>query len=224
MSTPRTQELTSTSYAILGLLAIQPWTTYELAKQMERTLNEWWPRARSKLYEEPKKLVAQGLATASKDRVGNRPRTVYTITPKGRRALRAWLKTPGRGPVLEFEQLTKIFFADQGKAEDALATIDAAKAWAADQIVEFADAARTYLAGEGPFPERVATNMVVGRFMIGFYDLVYCWAEWASDVVETWPDNPSEAGPDWTVMEEIVRRGDEIARAQRRDRGEHDRG
>jgi PadR family transcriptional regulator AphA len=26
--------LTSTSYAILGLLALRPWTTYELAKQM----------------------------------------------------------------------------------------------------------------------------------------------------------------------------------------------
>ena len=43
--------LTPTSYAILGLLAIKPWTTYELAKQMDRTLNRFWPRARSKLYD-----------------------------------------------------------------------------------------------------------------------------------------------------------------------------
>ena len=26
--------LTTTSYAILGLLAVKPWTTYELAQQM----------------------------------------------------------------------------------------------------------------------------------------------------------------------------------------------
>src|SRR5438128_11477377 len=81
--------LTTTSYAILGLLAVKPWTTYELAQQMERAMGHFWPRARSKVYEEPKKLVVKGLARASADQVGKRPRTVYTITPKGRKALAA---------------------------------------------------------------------------------------------------------------------------------------
>src|ERR671938_339368 len=53
--------LTTTSYAILGLLAIQPWSTYELAQQMDRSLGRMWPRAQSKIYEEPKKLVAHAL-------------------------------------------------------------------------------------------------------------------------------------------------------------------
>ena len=50
--------LTTTSYAVLALLALRPWTTYQLAKQMERSLGWIWPRAVSRLYEEPKKLVA----------------------------------------------------------------------------------------------------------------------------------------------------------------------
>ena len=54
--------LTTTSYAILGLLAVRPWSTYELTRQMDRSLGRFWPRAESKLYEEPKKLAAQGLA------------------------------------------------------------------------------------------------------------------------------------------------------------------
>jgi PadR family transcriptional regulator AphA len=74
------KSLTPTSYAILGLLAVKPWTTYELAQQMERALGEFWPRAQSKLYDEPKKLVALGLARASSEKIGKRPRTVYTIT------------------------------------------------------------------------------------------------------------------------------------------------
>ena len=45
-------DLTPTSYAILGLLAIKPWTTYELAQQMGRALSQFWPCAESKLYEE----------------------------------------------------------------------------------------------------------------------------------------------------------------------------
>jgi PadR family transcriptional regulator AphA len=69
-------ELTTTSYAILGLLAVQPWTTYELAKQMEVSLHNFWPRAERKLYEEPRKLVARGLAEMSRETVGRRPRTV----------------------------------------------------------------------------------------------------------------------------------------------------
>ena len=89
MSTAKPADLTTTSYAILGLLALRSWTTYELAQQMDRALSRFWPRARSKLYEEPKKLVAHGLARATTEAVGRRPRTVYSITAKGRRALAA---------------------------------------------------------------------------------------------------------------------------------------
>ena len=39
--------LTTTSFAILGLLAIQPWATYDLAKLMRRSLHFFWPRARA---------------------------------------------------------------------------------------------------------------------------------------------------------------------------------
>jgi len=38
---------------------------YELTQQMGRSLGRIWPRAASKLYEEPKKLVAAGLARAA---------------------------------------------------------------------------------------------------------------------------------------------------------------
>ena len=91
--------LTSTSYGVLGLLAVRPHSTYELAKSMDRSVGRVWPRARSKLYEEPRKLVAHGYATARKESVGRRPRTVYTVTTAGRRALTTWLAEPGDGPL-----------------------------------------------------------------------------------------------------------------------------
>src|SRR5262249_12559250 len=110
--------LTSTSYAILGLLAVKSWTTHELVQQVDHSLRRFWPRAASKLYEEPKKLVAHGYARASDDAVGRRRRTRYTITAPGRRALAAWLSQPGDGPVLECEQLVKLHFADSGTKAD----------------------------------------------------------------------------------------------------------
>jgi DNA-binding PadR family transcriptional regulator len=196
--------LTTTSYAILGLLAIQPWTTYELALQMERTLNRIWPRARSRLYNEPLKLVAHGLAVATKDAVGRRPRTIYTITEQGRETLATWLTTPGSPPSLDYEQLVKLFFADHGTKHDALATLEASKTWAAEQLDVFAAAARDYLAGRGPFPERSAVTSVGARFMVDFYAMVDRWADWATSVVQTWPDDPSQATPNQDVDRYIL--------------------
>jgi hypothetical protein len=47
---------------VLGLLAVQPWTAYELTQQMRRSLHYLWPKSESLLYTEPKKLVDAGLA------------------------------------------------------------------------------------------------------------------------------------------------------------------
>jgi PadR family transcriptional regulator, regulatory protein AphA len=198
--------LTTTSYAILGLLAIQPWSTYELARQMERSLGRIWPRAESKLYEEPKKLVAHGLAQASSELSGQRRRTVYAITPAGRQALAAWLKDPGQGPVLQFEQLLKVFFSENGTKQGTLASLVAAGRWAREQTAESLAVGRQYLAGEGPFPERQAQLYVTVRFIDDFYALVGEWARWATRVVEGWPDDPGAAQVDPAVFEETVGR------------------
>ena len=198
--------LTTTSYAILGLLAVKPWSTYELTRQMDRSLGRLWPRAQSKLYEEPKKLVDRGLAEATTESVGRRPRTTYSITPSGRRALAAWLHEPGDGPVIECEQLLKIFFAEHGTKADALSTLAAARAWAAERNEANLAAARAYLAGEGPFQHRLAQHMLVGAFLTDFYAMVARWAEWATTTVERWPDDPSQATPDRAAIEGIVRR------------------
>jgi PadR family transcriptional regulator AphA len=218
MSRRAADGLTTTSYAMLGMLAIRPWTTYELAKHMDRSLGRLWPRARSNLFNEPRRLVSHGLARASQQTVGRRPRTLYTITPQGRRALRNWLGTPGGGPVLEFEQLLKVFFADHGSRDDALAAVGHIRAWAEQQDAENIAVARAYLAGTGPFPERAAVLAVTGRFMTDFADMVSAWAQWAAGIIEEWPDEPRLAHPAWDILEEVARRGRRSPGAEDPDR------
>jgi PadR family transcriptional regulator, regulatory protein AphA len=204
--------MTTTSYAILGLLAIRPWTTHELVQQIDRSLRRIWPRAQSKLYEEPKKLVTHGLARATDDPVGRRRRTRYTITAKGRRALAAWLRQPGAGPVLEFEQLLKISFADSGSKADVVANLASTRAWVLDQNVENLATARAYLEGRGAFPERAALNQLGGRFLTDFYLMVARWVEWASELVERWPDDDLRTAPyDEAEGREAVRRAKSIS-------------
>ncbi|HEX2577499.1 MAG TPA: helix-turn-helix transcriptional regulator [Aquihabitans sp.] len=203
--------MTTTSYAILGLLAIKPWTTHELVQQVDRTLRRFWPRAQSKLYEEPKKLVAHGYAKAADDPVGRRRRTRYTITAQGRRALAAWVATPGEGPVLEFEQLVKISFADGGTRADVLANLAATRAWVATQNEVNLAAARAYLDGQGEFPERGALNQLTGRFLTDLYVMVDDWVDWATDVVADWPDDVRQAPFSTAVAEDAVRRSQAVA-------------
>src|SRR6476620_793832 len=90
---------------------------------MQRTLHYVWPRAESRLYEEPKQLVEQGLAHAEKSFVGQRSRTTYTITESGRQALAAWLSTPSSPPTLECESIVRVLYADHGTLAELGAAI-----------------------------------------------------------------------------------------------------
>jgi DNA-binding PadR family transcriptional regulator len=206
-----TSKMTTTTYAVLGLLAIKPWTTHELVQQVKFSLRRIWPRAQSKLYEEPKKLVALGYAEAQEEWVGRRRRTRYTITGEGREALRGWLAVPGEGPSLEFEQLLKIDFADSGSKQDILGNLAATLDWVQRENAENLVAGRAYLAGKGSFPERAALNLIGGRFLTDFYAMVADWTLWATKIVEAWPDDPRGVPLDLAEQRASLRVAERIA-------------
>jgi DNA-binding PadR family transcriptional regulator len=201
---PRTKqspELTATSYAILGLLAVRPWTTYELAKQIERGMQSFWPRAQSTLYEEPKKLVAHGLAGARKERTGKRPRTVYAITAKGRRALTAWLAQPADDPRVESEAALKAFFAEHAPDREAvLAHLRRVVEWADDSHERGRQIARGYLDSSTVFPERMHVISIVFPFIWDYTAAMRRWALWAIERVEAWEDPPLSGLADWDML------------------------
>jgi len=183
-----TRELTTTSYAMLGLLAIRPWSTYELARQMRRNLHYFWPRAESNLYAEPLRLVSGGWAKARSLPVGRRPRTVYSITAKGRQALEHWLGEPAAAPRLEAEPLVKFTFADYGTKSSVLENLRRFRKDAETRQSEMRAIFDEYLRERDPFPERVHINVVAYRLLWDHADVDAHWAAWALDQVERWPD------------------------------------
>lgn len=182
------RELTTTSYAILGLLAIRPWSTYELAAQMRRNLHYFWPRAESNLYAEPKRLVEDGFAEAKSEPVGRRRRTVYSITQKGRRALERWIAAPAGESRLESETLVKLMFAPSGSKEDALAHLRRLRDELETRQRHLRAIFQEYLAGEDPFPDRVHVNVVCYRLIWDYTEAAASWVDWAIDRVARWPD------------------------------------
>lgn len=180
--------LTATSYAVLGLLAVAPRSAYDLVQQMKSSnLRFFWPRTESKLYEEPRNLVAHKLAAASTVRAGKRSRSVYTITPVGRRALARWLDEPGAGPLIEFESMLKIVYADFGSHDQLLVNIRRIAEGTAERAAIGVPLARN-LADSGPrFPERAHVIAVADRFLVEIMDATLRWAAWAEQIVARWP-------------------------------------
>jgi PadR family transcriptional regulator, regulatory protein AphA len=181
----RTQ-LSPTSFAILGLLSIQPFTTYELTQQMDRTLSWFWPRAASMIYEEPKKLVTAGLATSKVAFTGKRRSTVYEITDAGRAALRDWLDIPAAGMCMEFEAMIKVAFADAGDVTQLRAAVREIRADAEAQLAEILYRSTQYADTGGPFPDRLPIVAITGKLLMGQYEALVRWARWAEDVIGEW--------------------------------------
>lgn len=183
-----TSRPTATSFALLGLLGVQPWTAYELVAQARRSLHFFWPRSEAHLYAELKRLVERGHASAELVEGLRRQRTLYTITPAGRVALEQWLATEPAAPAIEVEALLRLLLADQGTLQD----LRAALATTSRQARELRDNAialgEELLDAGGPFPQRLhLTERVVslyGEFLL----LLIKWCDETTDEVATWPD------------------------------------
>jgi DNA-binding PadR family transcriptional regulator len=190
--------LTTTSFAILGLLAIQPWATYDLAKLMRRSLHFFWPRAESNLYAEPKRLVAAGLAEAREEWNGDRRRTVYSITDRGRDALREWLRTPPADSRLESEAHLRLLYGNYGSKDDLLGAIQSIEDDAQRTIDHYARVGTEYARGEGLFPDRIHVNALIASLSIEQARATVHWARWAHKAVETWKTT-AKPDVDWAA-------------------------
>lgn len=181
--------LTTTSYAILGLLNLRPHSAYELARQSRRSLRYLWPKAESRLYEEPKRLVREGLVELRTEPAGPiRRRKTYWITPKGRDALRAWLTTEPSAPRLEFETLLRVFFADAGSPADLQAALRTTRAQAEDAYEQGQVLIREYAGGDIAYEERLHLNMLWAVFSRDLLELIIRWSAFAERETRDWTD------------------------------------
>lgn len=178
----------STSFAILGLLGLRPWTAYELVAQANRSLHWFWPRSEAHLYAELKRIVARGHAEAEIVDGARRQATRYTITPAGRAALEEWLTTPPAPISLELEGLLRLFLADQGNLADVRAAIETTAQQARERSAVGRALIEELLATGGPFPERLHLTERAVSFFAELGHLVSRWCDETLTEIETWPD------------------------------------
>jgi DNA-binding PadR family transcriptional regulator len=202
--------LSTTSYAVLGMLAVRPWSAYELTKQMRRSLVYCWPKAESVLYDEPKRLARLGLVHAAEQPSGNggRTRSVYSITEAGRTALREWLTTEPAPPRFELEPLLRLLYADHGSKDDALRAVASARDWARGETERGLVQLEEYRVDGGPFPERLHIIALFGDLTARLVEAVETWATEALAEIEDWPDTRGVGGTPATTrrLDGVVRR------------------
>jgi PadR family transcriptional regulator, regulatory protein AphA len=180
-------KLTTTSYALLGLLNLQPFSAYELTKYMKRSaLAHLWPRTEASLYKEPKVLEAHGYATADVASTGARARTVYSITPAGRRALRAWLREPGGTLVFECEAALKAFFGDVTDLEALRAQLEVLAARPETSTPPPLEVLSAFREGRMHFPDRLHYTVMAADLIAHVNLAVAGWAESWLQRTESW--------------------------------------
>lgn len=80
-------------YAILGLLNRKPMTGYDIGKEFNFQLAEFWSAKHSQIYPELKKLVDEKLIVYDIEISGDvLEKKVYSITEKGKKDFLKWLK------------------------------------------------------------------------------------------------------------------------------------
>ncbi|MDW4574145.1 helix-turn-helix transcriptional regulator [Microbacterium sp. M3] len=207
------REPSITGYLTLGLLAGRDWSAYQLAEQLGRGVAELWPSADRGRYAVLTRLRDEGLVDTRQEHTGKRARTIYSITPEGREALTRWLSTPVRPPSLEFEGMVRVLLSDQGSLDDLRRTLAQTREQARANRDMFARYAAFISETGGTFPERRHLFALANTFMIGHYDHVIAWADWAAQQLDTWPDTVTPATTHQAQVREMLAPGREAWQA-----------
>lgn len=85
---------------------------HDLVDMFRRGGRLFYAAAPSQLYAEPKRLAERGYVVARKAPGRTGERTIYTLTDRGREALRAWLAEPARFPRIQNEANIRLLAGD----------------------------------------------------------------------------------------------------------------
>jgi DNA-binding PadR family transcriptional regulator len=151
-----TDRLSSTSYLVLGMIALRgPSTSYDLKRAVSHSVGFFWYFPHAQLYSEPQRLVEMGLLEVEAEESGRRRRT-FSITDKGRTALRSWLAEPTEEHFeMRYVAELKLFFSEVGEPGNVAELAHQQLQQHRDRLAEYQEIQDRY----GDHPE-VASRMI----------------------------------------------------------------
>ena len=117
-------DLNNISFVTLALIGDGGASPQDLVEMNRSGGRIYYSVAASRLYAEPKRLEQLGYVASEKRPGKTRERSFYTLTLKGREALRAWVLEPPSLPRIQNEAVPKLMAGDiVGDDEQLLATL-----------------------------------------------------------------------------------------------------
>jgi PadR family transcriptional regulator AphA len=163
----------SLRHALLGLLADEPGSGYDLLKRFQTAMANVWSATQSQLYGELGKLEKASLIKVMEE--GPRGRREYKITEAGREELRSWLLTPPPLPARN-ETLLKVYFLGSVAPEQAQDYMRQLREAATRRTAHLTDL-------EASIDWGVGAAYIYGRLVLEWgkrhSEMQRDWAEWA---------------------------------------------
>ena len=169
--------LSTTEYAVLGLLSFGERSGYDLKKAAEAGVGYVWTAAKSQVYAVLPRLVEGGHATAKHVRQDRLPdKRVYRITKRGEDAFLAWLEEPvdyfsARSPFL-----LKIFFGAKMSRDVLVRHIGSKRQAAVDELAEYREIERQIKDDERSYFGYATLRWGIAQ--------ARAWIRWADGVLE----------------------------------------
>jgi DNA-binding PadR family transcriptional regulator len=129
------RELNATAASVLGFLAHKPLSGFELARDMQEIMGDFWNVTRSQIYRELKDLEARGYVEEME--AGARDKRPYRITKQGRRAFEAAVAESPGPPILRFPLVWSAFFGEHLAPETMARFVAEQRAYHASRLAAY---------------------------------------------------------------------------------------
>jgi DNA-binding PadR family transcriptional regulator len=175
----REETAMSLRYALLGLLAEQPMSGYDLAKKFDRSLTHVWSARHSQIYPELARLRDEGLILQVE--AGPRGRKAYGITDTGLAEVRRWMTETEPDRSARQEAFLRVFFLWLLPQAEAAAYLRRQAEYHRALLGQY----REYAAAPPPSTDRERSFRIALEAGIRQEQALLSWAEWAAAEVES---------------------------------------
>ncbi|WP_159942680.1 MULTISPECIES: PadR family transcriptional regulator [unclassified Nocardiopsis] len=150
--------------AVMAALLDGPASGYDLARNFDASVANFWMATPQQLYRELERMEAEGLVAATVVEQRRRPnKRVFTLTEAGYAALRDFTARPPRPPAVRDELLVQLQAADAGDTGAVRDSVAERVAWARAKAARFERLRERLLAG------RTEEEYLAGAERIGPY-------------------------------------------------------
>lgn len=171
----------SLPHALLGLLAVEPRSGYELTKAFEDDIGRYaWQAGHTSIYPELNRMAESGLIEVTHE--GARGSRTYAVTPPGRDELRRWLMRPAQQSKVRNEEVLRMFLISALEPSDAVAVLQRIAGHTGEGAAEL----RAVRERNGPptLGDPASFGLLAAEFGLRQYDAVHGWALWAIEQIE----------------------------------------